>query len=84
MGPVGVGVGLADVVEVIVELPVPVGLLVVLVLVDRFEFNLYAFKRLRPPQYSEVLPLQVMEQPFCVGLLPPAARAEPALKLLPQ
>jgi len=44
----------------------------------------YVVNRLAPPQYSVELPLQVIEHPFCVGSLPPAAKAEPVPKLFPQ
>ena len=39
--------------------------------------NEYTFKRFGPPQYSLAFPLQVMEQPFWFGSLPPGATTEP-------
>ena len=69
IGPVGVGVGVAD---VIVELPVPEGILVVLVEVvdrDRVPLIAYMLSLLDPPQYSVVLPSQSIEQPFVAGVV---------------
>jgi hypothetical protein len=69
IGPVGVGVGVAD---VIVELPVPEGILVVLVEVvgrGRLPLIAYMLSLLGPPQYSVVLPPQSIEQPFVAGVV---------------
>jgi hypothetical protein len=46
-------------------------------------FLAYMLSRFGPPQYSVVLPLQVMLQPVRAGVLP-ATSAEPAIILSPQ
>lgn len=46
--------------------------------------SLYVVKRLAPPQYCVLLPLQRFEQPLAVGSFPPAASTAPVPKVLPQ
>lgn len=86
IGPVGVGEAEAVLIDVGVAVPValPVALLLPLVNVVELLLNEYVFKRLGPPQYSLTLPLQVIEQPFWVGSVPPVARTEPVLNVFPQ
>ena len=75
IGPVGVGAGVDDVVDVIERLPVgAVGPAVGDVVVDVVETDTlpliaYMLSLFGPPQYSVVLPPQSIEQPFVAGSL---------------
>lgn len=71
-------------VPVTVELLVAVAVAVVLVLVVALMLRMYMFRRFGPPQYSEALPAQVIEQPFLVGSVPPVAGPLPPVILLAQ